>query len=115
MTAPTVQPGEPAPEFDLPLVVSDERATLADYRGRAHLFLVLLRSFECPFCRRQLAALKHTATALQDLGVETLAVTTTALEASRRYTRYRPPGLPLASDASLGISPRLSRADLSHR
>lgn len=103
MTAPTVQPGEPAPEFDLALVASDARVTLADYRGRSHLFLVLLRSFECPFCRRQLAALKHTARALQQRGVEMLAVTTTGLKASRLYTRYRAPEVPLASDPTLGI------------
>jgi peroxiredoxin len=103
MTAPTVQPGEPAPDFDLPMVASDGRVTLADYRGRTHLFLVLLRSFECPFCRRQLAALKHTMRALEARGVETLAVTTTGLKASRLYTRYRAPEVPLAADPKLGI------------
>lgn len=41
--------------------------------------------------------------ALLALGVETLAVTTTTLEAARLYTRYRPPGLPLASDPALTI------------
>ena len=98
-----VQPGEPAPPFDLPLVSSEGRATLADYRGRAPLFLVLLRSFECPFCRRQLAALKRTADNLSTFGIETLAVTTTAVKAARRYTKYRPVGLPLASDPALAI------------
>ncbi len=101
MTVPTVQPGEPAPDFDLPLVASDARVTLADFCDRSPLLLVLLKGFECPFCRRQLAALKHTAMALRECGVETLAITTTPLEASRLYTRFRSPEVPLASDPSL--------------
>ena len=99
----TVGPGELAPEFDLPLVASDGRVTLDDFCGRAPLFLVLLRSFECPFCRRQLAALKITAQGLVEHGIETLAVTTTPAKEAALYAKYRPPGLPLASDPSLGI------------
>ncbi len=98
-----VRPGEAAPDFALPLVASDATVTLDDYRSKAPLLLVLLRSFECPFCRRQLTALKTTADALRALGIETLAVTTTAVKAARLYAKYRPPGLPLASDATLGI------------
>jgi len=98
-----IQPGDPAPDFDLVLVSPEGRARRADYLGRAPLLLVLLRSFECPFCRRNLAALKGTAGALLALGVETLAVTTTTVKAARLYTRYRPPGLPLASDPALAI------------
>jgi len=41
--------------------------------------------------------------ALEARGVEMLAVTTTGLEASRLYTRYRAPEVPLASDPTLGI------------
>lgn len=100
---PTIQPGQPAPDFDLPLVGEDRRARLADYRGRADLLLVLMRSFECPFCRRNLTALKHTAKALAVEGIETLAVTTTSLDAARLYAKYRAPGLPLASDPALGV------------
>jgi peroxiredoxin len=95
--------GEAAPNFELPLVASDATVTLGDYRSKAPLLLVLLRSFECPFCRRQLAALKATADALRALGIETLAVTTTAVKAARLYAKYRPPGLPLASDPKLGV------------
>ncbi len=98
-----VRPGEAAPNFELPMVASDATVTLGDYRSKTPLLLVLLRSFECPFCRRQLAALKATADALRALGVETLAVTTTAVKAARLYARYRPPGLPLASDPKLGV------------
>lgn len=96
-----VQPGDPAPDFDLPLVSSEGRARLSDYRGRTPLLLVLLRSFECPFCRRHLAALKGPSGTLLAQGVETLAVTTTAERVARLYARYRPTGLPLASDPDL--------------
>lgn len=100
---PTVAIGEPAPEFDLALVVGDGRARLANYHGRAPFLLVLLRSFECPFCRRNLAVLKGSADQLSERGVETLAVTTTGVKAARLYAKYRPPGLLLASDPTLGI------------
>ena len=98
-----VRPGEAAPNFELPMVASDATVTLDDYRSKTPLLLVLLRSFECPFCRRQLVALKATADALRALGIETLAVTTTAVKAARLYAKYRPPGLPLASDPKLGV------------
>jgi peroxiredoxin len=98
----TVGPGQPAPDFSLPLVSAEGRVTMADYRGRAPLFLVLLRSFECPFCRRTLAALKSVGEAMAEYGIETLVITTTPEREARLYTRYRPPGLPLASDPTLG-------------
>lgn len=99
----TVQPGQAAPDFALPLVSSDGQVSMADYRGRAPLFLALLRSFECPFCRRSLAALKSVGEAMARSGIETLVVTTTAEREARLYTRYRPAGLPLASDPKLTI------------
>lgn len=100
---PIIASGERAPEFDLPLVVGGDRARLSDYRGRMPLLLALLRSFECPFCRRGLGVLKGSADRLKEHGVETLAVTTTSAKTARLYARYRPPGLPLASDSKLGI------------
>ena len=88
----TVGPGRPAPNFSLPLVSAEGPVTLADYRDRTPLFLVLLRSFECPFCRRTLAALKSVGDAMAERGIETLVVTTTPEREARLYTRYRPPG-----------------------
>ncbi len=101
-----VAPGARAPDFDLPLVNGDNRVRLTDYLERAPLLLALLRSFECPFCRRNLAALAYTAKELDTQGVETLAVTTTSIAAARLYTKYRKPGLPLAADPTLGIHRR---------
>ena len=49
----TVQPGQEAPDFSLPLVSEDGQVALDDYRGRSPLVLALLRSLWCPFCRRR--------------------------------------------------------------
>jgi peroxiredoxin len=40
----TVQPGQPAPNFTLPTVPEEGSASLADYRGRSPVLLVLLRT-----------------------------------------------------------------------
>ena len=96
-----VQAGQPAPDFDLPAASGDGRATLQAYTGRTPLLLCLLRSFSCPFCRRLIASAKGTADKLADVGVDYLGVTTTPLKQARLYSRYRPPGLPLASDPQL--------------
>ncbi len=41
---PTVQPGQQAPDFVLPLVSEDGQAALGEYRGRSPLLLALLRT-----------------------------------------------------------------------
>ena len=41
---PTVKPGESAPDFTLPLVSEEGEVSLGDYRGRAPVLLVLLRT-----------------------------------------------------------------------
>lgn len=41
---PTVQPGEKAPDFTLPLVSEDGEVSLSGYRGRAPVFLAVLRT-----------------------------------------------------------------------
>jgi peroxiredoxin len=40
---PPLQPGQPAPDFTLPTVPDEGFVSLADYRGRSPLLLVLLR------------------------------------------------------------------------
>jgi peroxiredoxin len=40
----TVQPGQPAPDFTLPTVPDEGFVSLADFRGRSPLLLVLLRT-----------------------------------------------------------------------
>jgi len=43
VTRATLQPGEPAPDFALPAVHRAGDVSLADYRGRCPVLLVLLR------------------------------------------------------------------------
>ncbi len=95
--------GQPAPDFDLPLVEPEGRVTLESYRGTRPLLLALFRGLACPFCRRLVATTKQLAVALDGVGVDTLAVTASPLKAARLYARYRPAGLPLASDPWYGI------------
>ena len=39
-----LEPGDPAPDFTLPTVPDEGFVSLADYRGRSSLLLVLLRT-----------------------------------------------------------------------
>jgi len=98
---PSLQPGQPAPEFTLPAIRRDGTISLADYRGRAPLLLALFRGLYCPFCRRGIAQLAVTGEKLNALGVDTLAVVATQVGRARLYFRYRPTRLALAADPDL--------------
>jgi peroxiredoxin len=100
-TRPPVAPGELAPDFSLSAVDREESISLADYRGRAPLFLALLLGLWCPFCRRQIAQLGEMEGKLKAAGVESLAVVATAPENARLYFRFRPTRLRLAADPAL--------------
>ena len=100
---PSLQPGQPAPDFTLPAIHQDGSVSLADYRGRTPLLLALFRGLYCPFCRRSIAQLGMTREKLRGLGVETLAVVATEAERARLYFRYRPTRLPLAADPKLSL------------
>ena len=93
-----VQPGEPAPDFNLPVVQEERTVSLADYRGQSPLFLALFIGLYCPFCRRSLARLNALRDALDAAGVRTLAVVATELENARFYFKHRPSRIPLAAD-----------------
>ena len=43
MTRATLQTGDPAPDFALPAIHRAGEVSLADYRGRSPILLVLLR------------------------------------------------------------------------
>jgi peroxiredoxin len=100
---PSLQPGDPAPDFTLAAIHKDGTLSLADYRGRSPLLLALFRGLYCPFCRRGIAKLGMTTEKLERLGVETLAVVATEVERARLYFRYRPTRLPLAADPGLSL------------
>jgi peroxiredoxin len=98
---PSLQPGQPAPEFALPAIHREGTISLADYRGRTPLLIALFRGIYCPFCRRGIAQLGMTAEKLKSLGVETLAVVASQVDRARLYFRYRPTRLPMAADPEL--------------
>lgn len=98
MTSDELRIGDSAPAFELGPINREQPVMLADYVGRAPLFLNLLRGLQCPFCRRSLVQLVQTEQKLRELGVETLAVVLTPRERAQTYFRYRPTSVPLASD-----------------
>jgi peroxiredoxin len=104
MTTPesrVLRPGEPAPDFTLPVVHRGGTVSLADYRGRSSLLLAFFRGIYCPFCRRQIAKLGLSRDKLLAAGVETLAVVASNLDRTRLYFQYRPTRVPLAVDPEL--------------
>ena len=100
-TCPTVSPGDQAPDFALPAVDGSGTVSLADYRGRAPLFLALFIGLWCPFCRRALAQLATTQPALKASGVETLSVVATRPSNAQLYFKFRPTRLRVAADPEL--------------
>src|SRR5215470_10508714 len=98
---PPIAPGEPAPDFTLRAIDQPATVSLADYRGRSPLFLVLLIGLWCPFCRRAIAQMAPVESQLKTLGVETLCVVATTPENARLYFKFRPTRLRLASDPEL--------------
>jgi peroxiredoxin len=98
-----VQPGEPAPVFELPAITRDGKISLGDFRGSQPVLLGLFRGLSCPFCRRQIAALGALEDELHAKGIEALAVVSTPAEQARAYVRYRPMRLLVASDEKKAV------------
>ncbi|HEX9771522.1 MAG TPA: redoxin domain-containing protein [Kiloniellales bacterium] len=97
----TLRVGDAAPAFEAAMVTKDGVVRLADYVGRAPLFLNLFRGLHCPFCRRAMAHLNAADRQLRDVGVETLVVIMTPRERAQTYFRYRPTRLEVASDPQI--------------
>lgn len=102
---PPLEPGDPAPQFELARADQTGVVRLDDFRGRP-LLLTLMRGVHCPFCRRNIVMLARIAPALRQAGVETLAVVGTTAERARLYFRYRPASIPVAADPDLAIHRR---------
>lgn len=96
-----LQPGDPAPGFELPAADREGTVSLSEHRGRSAVLLALFRGLYCPFCRRQIVKLGPTAERLKAAGVETLGVVATAAERARQYFRFRPSRFPIGADADL--------------
>lgn len=65
MATPTLdlQPGAPAP--DLSLATPNGVFRLAAYRGRQHVLLYFMRTFDCPVCMGHVARLRRLAAQLE--------------------------------------------------
>ena len=100
-SCPTVSPGDQAPNFVLPAVDGSGTVSLADYRGKAPLFLALFIGLWCPFCRRALAQLAKTQPALKAKGIETLSVVGTRPSNAQLYFKFRPTPFRVAADPGL--------------
>jgi peroxiredoxin len=96
--APRVQPGQPAPYFELPAVDKEGTVSLDNYIGKRAVFLALFVGLYCPFCRRSIAQLGGLRSKLEAAGVDTLGVVATELDNARLYFKYRPSRIPLAAD-----------------
>ena len=93
-----LQPGDLAPDFQLPAVNREGTVSLADYRGKSPVLVGLFRGLHCPFCRRQIARLSQTQEKLAREGVQTVAVVNTPAQRARQYFQYRPTSVVLAAD-----------------
>lgn len=96
-----LQPGDRAPDIELPAADREGAVALADYRGRSPVLLALFRGLYCPFCRRQMTQLSPAAERLKAVGIETLGVVATAPERARLYFRFNPARFPLGADPEL--------------
>ncbi|MGH7266421.1 MAG: peroxiredoxin-like family protein [Candidatus Rokuibacteriota bacterium] len=96
-----LQPGDPAPDVDLPAADGAGTVSLSGYRGHTPVLLALFRGLYCPFCRRQMAQLAPTARELKAAGVQTVGIVATAAERARLYFRYRPSPFPIGADPDL--------------
>jgi peroxiredoxin len=93
-----VQVGERAPDFSLPLVAEDGNVSLADFRGRMPLLLVINRGLWCSFCRRYIVQLRGPRERLRKMGIDTLVIIASELERARLYLKHHPLQLLLAAD-----------------
>jgi peroxiredoxin len=93
-----LQAGDRAPDFDLPAVNREGSVSLADYRTKGPVLVVLVRGLHCAFCRRHLARLAATQEKLTREGVATVAIVNTRAERARQYFQYRPTNVELATD-----------------
>ena len=93
--------GHRAPDFELPAADRDEIVSLAQYRGKFSVLLVLFRGLYCPFCRRQMAQLSPAADRLRAVGIETVGVVATAPDRTRLYFRFKPLRFPMGADPDL--------------
>jgi peroxiredoxin len=91
-------PGQPAPQFTLPVAHQEGVVSLYEYRGKTPVLLAFDRGLYCCFCRRHLVQLGIMRKKLKAAGVEVLAIVATRAERARLYFQFRPTSLPVACD-----------------
>ena len=98
----SLAPGDAAPDFTLPDATGDGIVSLKERRASGPVLLAVLRGLYCAFCRRQLALVgMSAASAMRELGVQTLAVIATPADRARLYFKHRPPGCSVGADPDL--------------
>jgi peroxiredoxin len=100
MTDPThgaLGPGDRAPDFELPAADTEGTVTLADYRRRGSVLLVMLRGLYCPFCRRHISLLRPACETLRGSGIALLGIVIASPDRARTYFRHFPPCFPMAA------------------
>ncbi|WEX77017.1 AhpC/TSA family protein [Sinorhizobium numidicum] len=94
-----LRPGDRAPNVVLDAITKEGKIAIDDFRGHKPVLVGLFRGLQCPFCRRQIAAISQLKAALNEKGIETLTVVNTPVERARLYFRYHPlPNLLAAAD-----------------
>jgi peroxiredoxin len=89
--------GDRAPDFELPAADVEGTVSLAEYRRRGPVLLIMLRGLHCPFCRRNISLLTPTCQALRAAGIDLLGVVIASPSRARQYFRHFPPCFPMAA------------------
>ena len=89
-----LKPGDLAPDFELQSGEAEGTVSLAEYRRRGAVLLLMLRGLYCPFCRRGIGLLRPTCEALRKAGVPLLGVVIASPERARQYFRHFPACFP---------------------
>ncbi|QRM53992.1 peroxiredoxin-like family protein [Sinorhizobium sp. BG8] len=94
-----LQLGERAPNVVLEAITRGGTVAIDDFRGQTPVLVGLFRGLQCPFCRRQIAAMANLAGPLREKGIDSLTVVNTPADRARLYFRYHPlPSFLAASD-----------------
>lgn len=94
MTAP--QPGERAPDFELP--GTDGLVRLSEALARGPVVLTFYQEDGTPACRSQLAAFRDDYDVVRELGASVLAVSVDPLAAHKAFAEQLRPPFPLLAD-----------------
>lgn len=101
-TAPRLQPGRPAPDFEAP-ITSGEVIRLSNYRGR-RVILYFYPKDDTPGCTVEACGLRDHYDRIRELGAEVLGVSVDGAESHRKFTEKFNIPYPLVADADAKIA-----------